>query len=820
LPIPDKPAMLKRGLRSENPRVIAEWRETVLAKLRRLRIPGAAVVPWVVPASILFSVATFLAAGRSSVTTVSSNYIPPGTFVFETIAVRSYPGTLAGAFEISMQLSEEPGRGIWTIPPASSMLLQVDTGGRSMAFRIQSEGESGTFEERTQRVSDRDWLDLGTVPVGLRPKKVRVESVSGGPFTFRIPMTTQRGDLRELTVRPVESATSTNRSSFSPRYRIVEKRPVPPLEALARILFFPSASRVLLVSLLVGLVATTMGPIVMRRHTAAGVLLAVVGVALLHASLRPILRGEDEVAHISTVEAVVWNPELLHIGGGPVPRSLDPIAEATEMQIIHYFDTDAIVPVTSVANRRAVRDVLDRAFAREAAEPGGRTPFQGTQPIQQRGRLYYPLFGFGGPVFRRLGLLDRFAAYRIASTLLALAIFTAGASLLRFGRMPDRFLILYGCAGLLPPYLMSLLTTVSNYSMAIGCGFLFAAATVVLALSERSSAKILAGIALVGGGWAAVWVWTDFLMLAPLVTPVVAAVSLVAFVRHVGRRMGGRTWLTLVVVIAALGGGSVVAYRSIWPRFSSIASAFRALFSGSRMPLELSGPDSPLLLEILQVVMLPVMLASVFGLLGLLGRRLPVLTRDRLAFVRSALFLAFFIVMFFMTPFATVPTDTRLTFVDEVQAHWNAFWSTTFSLTQDNVSWRMYWGVFGWADTKYPDIVYAAAKWSGVALFLSLPILCRRFQRERPWISTALLVTSGLAVSFAFATNTLRYLQPSNPWGRYILPWVPLAVLPAVARIDWTPRREAALRWIFLGAIVLHVWTAISLVGTRYFIPH
>jgi len=565
----------------------------------------------------------------------------------------------------------------------------------------------------------------------------------------------------------------------------------------------------------VGLVATTMGPIVMRRHTAAGVLLAVVGVALLHASLRPPLRGEDEVTHIATVEAVVWNPELL--SNGRLPQSLDPMVAVTGLSMVQ-FDTNEIVPVASAADRQAARDVLDRTFAREAAEVGGRAPYTGILSIQQRGRLYYPLFGFGGPVFRRLGLLERFSAYRFVSTLLALTIFTAGAGLLRFGRLPDRILILYGCTGLLPPYFMSLLTTVSDYSMAIGCGFLFAAATVVLALSERPSAKILAGIVLVGGSWAAVWVWTDFLMLAPVVTLVLAVAGLVAFVGHIRRRLGGRTWLTFGIVMTVLGGGFVVAYRSIWTQSLNLASSLRILFS--RMPVELPSPDSPLMFEIVRVVMLPVMLASVFGLLGLLGRRLPVLTRDRLAFVRSALFLAFFIVMFFMTPFATVPTDTRLTFVDEVQAHWNAFWSTTFSLTQDNVSWRMYWGVFGWADTKYPDIVYAAAKWSGVALFLSLPILCRRFQRERPWISTALLVTSGLAVSFAFATNTFRYFQPSNPWGRYILPWVPLAVLPAVARIDWTPAREAVLRWILLGAIALHVWTAISLVGTRYFIPH
>lgn len=807
--------MVKRSSRSENPRVTARWRKTVLLKLRQLRVPWAAVFPWVVPASILFSVATFLAAGRSSVTTVSSNYIPSGMFIFETIPVESYPGTRAAAFEISMQLSEEPGRGIWTIPPASSMLLQVDTIGRSMAFRIRSEGESGTLQERTQRVSDRDWLDLGTIPVGLRPKEVRVESVSGDPFTFRIPITLQKGDLRELTVRPVESATLTNRSSFGPRYRIVEKRPVPVMEALARILFLPSASRVLLVSLLVGLITTTLGPIVMRSHTAVGVLLAVVGVALLHGSIRPPLRGEDEVGHIGTVEAVVWNPGLL--AQYMLPRSLDPFAAATGLSMVQ-FDTDAIVPVTSVEDRRTARDILDRAFAREAAEPGGRTPDQAIQPIQQRGRLYYPLFGFGGPVFRRLGLLERFAAYRIASTLLALAVFTAGAGLLRFGRMPDRFLILYGCASLLPPYFMSVLTSVSNYSMAIGFGFLFAAATVVLALSERPSAKVFAGITLVGGSWVAVWVWTDFLWFAPLVTTILAAAGLVLSVRFLRRRLGGRTWLALGVVIAFLGGGFVVAYRSMWPQSSKIAVYLSVLLS--RRPLGLPAPDSPIWFDIVRVVMLPVMLAAVFGLLGLLGRRLPTLTRDRLAFVRSTLGMAFFVVMFFVTPFATVPGDTRLTFVDEVQAHWNAFWSTTFSLTQDTISWKMYWGLFGLSDTWYPDLVYAVAKWSCVALFLSLPVLCRRFQRERPWTSAALLVTSGLAISLAFVTNTLRYFQPSNPWGRFILPWVPLAVLPAVTRIDWTPPREAALRWIFLGAIAFHVWTAISMIGSRFFIPH
>ena len=750
-------------------------------------------------------------------TTVSTNYIPSGTFIFENFPVESYPGARAGAFEISMQLSEEPGRGIWTIPPASLLLLQVDTLGRSMAFRIRSEGNSGTLEERTQRVPDRAWLDLGTIPAGLKQKRIRVESVSGEPFSFRIPVTLQKGDLRELIVHPVESATSTILPGFSPRYRIVEKRPVPPSEALARILFFPSSSTVLLVSLLGGLAAVTLGPVIVRRRPLSGVLLALAGVALLHASLRPPLRGEDEVAHVGTVEAVVWNPALLVTGG--LPQSLDPMAAATGLSLVQ-FDTDEIVPVSSAANRRDVRAVVDQVFSREAAKIGGRFPDQGIQSVQVRSRLYYPLFRFGGSAFRRLGLLERFSAYRIVSTLLALAVFAVGAGLLRFGRMPDHFLILYGCAGLLPPYFMSVLTTVSNYSLAIGCGFLLAAAVVVLAISARPAARGFAAITLTLGGWTAVWVWTDFLMLAPLVTLVSVAAGLVVLERYLREELcGQRRWLSIGLVVAILGGGSLLAYRSTWPQTSKIESLFSEILS--KRPVGFPRPDSPIWFDIVRVIMLPVMLAAAFGLLGLLGRRLPEPARDRLASGRSALGLAIFLGMFFVTPFTTVPfVGCRFEFWGEVLAHWNAFWSTAFSLSQDTLSWKMYWGVFGWADTKYPDLVYAVAKWACVALFLGLPILCRKFQRERPWISAALLVTSGLAVTFAVATNTLRYFQPSNPWGRFILPWIPLAVLPALSRVDWTPKREAVLRWIFALAIAFHVWTAIWLIGTRYYIQH
>ncbi len=143
--------------------------------------------------------------------------------------------------------------------------------------------------------------------------------------------------------------------------------------------------------------------------------------------------------------------------------------------------------------------------------------------------------------------------------------------------------------------------------------------------------------------------------------------------------------------------------------------------------------------------------------------------------------------MFLVTPWTSVPFESlRFDYPDEVAAHWSAFWSNNFAFDQDVLSWKMYWGVFGYADVSYPDALYALARWACVALFLALPVLSWRFTQRSPGRSALLLVAIGYALSACVVTNSLRFFAPTNPWGRFLLPAAPLVLLPLLARIEST----------------------------------
>jgi hypothetical protein len=90
-----------------------------------------------------------------------------------------------------------------------------------------------------------------------------------------------------------------------------------------------------------------------------------------------------------------------------------------------------------------------------------------------------------------------------------------------------------------------------------------------------------------------------------------------------------------------------------------------------------------------------------------------------------------------------------------------------------------------------------------------------RFTHRSPGRSAFLLVASGYALSACVATNSLRYFAPMNPWGRFILPLLALAALPALTRTS-TPGRERWWRAVTFIAIALHLWTALTLLGSRY----
>jgi hypothetical protein len=212
----------------------------------------------------------------------------------------------------------------------------------------------------------------------------------------------------------------------------------------------------------------------------------------------------------------------------------------------------------------------------------------------------------------------------------------------------------------------------------------------------------------------------------------------------------------------------------------------------------------------------PFVLAAAVALAVLgIGRQTAERARRTLGRVSLAL-AGLFVAGFLSTPYTTVPYEnTRLPFGELVRAHNRSFWSNNFSWDQDRLFWKFYWGAFGWHDAFYPDWLYAVARWACVALFLALPILCARFIAERPRTSALLVLVSGAVVSFCFVTEILRYLAPGNPWGRFVLPFLPLAALPLLVQME-APGRERPWRWALAVAVTLHLWTAVAVLGSRY----
>jgi hypothetical protein len=191
-------------------------------------------------------------------------------------------------------------------------------------------------------------------------------------------------------------------------------------------------------------------------------------------------------------------------------------------------------------------------------------------------------------------------------------------------------------------------------------------------------------------------------------------------------------------------------------------------------------------------------------------------SRRRAAAALSVALCAAFVALFLATRWTSIPFETtRLDYPDEVAAHWSAFWSNNLAFDQDVLSWKMYWGVFGYADVSYPDALYALARWSCVALFLALPLLSWRFTLRNPGRSSFLLVAAGYALTACVVTNSLRYFQPTNPWGRFILPALPLVALPLLVRAA-APEHDRAGRRAVAAFVLLHMWTAVALLGSRY----
>jgi hypothetical protein len=701
----------------------------------------------------------------------------------------------------------------WSVPAGSRLEVQLSSGGRTRLLIVRkghpndtpSWGSVLTGRLPLQVVGDREWVDLGPFPSEGTRLEVQVYGLLPGAFGFAEQNEPGTAHFSGFRIRRPDSPLA-RPSRTIVRYRFVVSRPVDARETLARALFFVSASRVLQLTLAVALVLLLLGwAWLWQGRTTRAAAALVPAVTLLHACALPPFQGADAVNHVGTVEALLFNPALF---GGPwaYPKSL-----ATVYDAIGYdrfaSHPDVPVPLTSPAARDEARAVLTRPALDEAHAAVSKYLDAGLLDPRSRAPLFYAAFRLFGPVARHLSVLDRIEAYVVLSAAGSLVLFGLGLLLLARAELGSYVALAYALVALVP-YSVGVAASCSNYSPAIGLGALLAASALVTILADEARVRLLGAELFLGGSALGVTIWDDFVFLAAG-----GILALVAILLVRAFRRGPESARPRAAVLAGV--FAVLLAATFWALSSG--RAWRLLHAlAARRPKHLGGPDDPTFWVLLGTAAVPFVIALLFAFFLLRARDVPEPRRLAWARGRSALGAAIFLVMFLATRWSGVPFEqVRLDLSDEVAAHWAAFWSNNFAWDQDVLAWKMYWGVFGYADVSYPDAIYAVARWACVALFLALPVLSVRFTTRRPIASAQLLLVSGFALSVCVVTNSIRHLQPALPWGRFLLPLLPLAALPVLVRTE-VPGRERAAAWLLAAAVVLHLWTSVALLPSRY----
>jgi hypothetical protein len=719
------------------------------------------------------------------------------------------PGRL---YDLTFERGEETGG---TLPPDARLKVQLASNGRTRLLVVRKGHPNTdvswwallTGREKLQIVADREWIDLGPAPQPGETLEVQVSGLLPGPYGFAQIFTHDRPHFSLiLAVRPESPGASITRTTL--RYKFQRVEPVPAREMLARFFFFISCSRVLQVTAVVAVLLLFAGWswLFEKRHARA-VACLVPAVTLIHACCLAPFQGADEATHAGTVEAVIWNPGAFARWWKAYPKSLALLYDSIGYERwVRYADVPVSIDTTERRDR--MREVARRCLDAEAAQEVINLPDAYLINPRIRSPLYYNGFRLLGPVLRRMSVLDRLEAYVALSACASLLLFGLGLFVLVRTRLSETILLLYGLVALVP-YSVGVVASCSNYSLAIGIGQLLAACLVAGVLSERPRTGLgMAGLFSLAS-LAGIGVWDDFVFFAVPSTVVLTVLSAHAAYRMPAgsrRRLATGAMLVLGILLAG-----TLAFALATGRIRYAISSF-----GARLPQSLGGFEDPSLWLLLGAAAAPFVAALALALAIVRSRGMSEAGRERAARARSAALVVLFVVMFLATPWTSVPFESlRLDYPDEVAAHWSAFWSNNFAFDQDVLFWKMYWGVFGYADVSYPDALYALVRWACVGLFLALPIMSWRFTHRSPGRSAFLLVASGYALTACVVTNSLRYFLPVNPWGRYILPLLALAALPALARTS-IPGRERWWRAVTFIAIALHLWTALTLLGSRY----
>ncbi len=695
------------------------------------------------------------------------------------------------------------------VPDGARLEVQLASGGRTRLVVVQAGhptasptwGDVLRGRVRLQVVGDREWVDLGPLPGDGSTLEAQVYGLLPGSFGFSEPWTPSTEHFSFFRLRRPDAPLARPARALV-RYRFRVADPVAPGETLARAFFFVSASRVLLLALAAGIVLLYAGWFwLFDGRVVLAVACLVPAVTFLHAALLAPFQGADEATHAGTVEAVLFEPALL---GKPeaYPESLALLYER-----IGYAtwagSPETPVPVARAGDREALRRFFSRTLAEEARRDAGRLPDAVVMDPSARAPLYYNAFRLAGPILRTMGVLDRVSAYVVLSAAASLMFFLAGLAVLARAAEP-RAALLYGFVALWP-YSVGVVASCSNYSAAIGLGQLLAAIAVAGILASDSRAPLAASAAFSCVAAIGVAIWDDFVffVVPALVVTSILAVRLGRAARDPRRRR--------LATAAALAAGAAATGVVLW---ALVTGEIRRLVSslGARLPKELSGLGDPSFWLLAATASAPLVASLVAVLASLRARDWDARTRRRAAAVRTAILAALAAVLFLATPWTPVPFErTRLDYPDEVFAHGASFFSNAFAFDQDVLSWQMYVGVFGYADVSYPMLVYAVARWAFVLFLVALPALSWAYT-QRDWKRSALLLSlTGAALAVCVVTNSLRYFALTNPWGRFVLPAVPLAALPLLIRASALRARP----WV-AALTALHLWTALVLLGGRY----
>lgn len=699
-------------------------------------------------------------------------------------------------------------------PPGARIQLQMSSLGRTRLLIVQREADTASRlgalgallagDATLQLVDDRQWVDLGSLPADGAPLRVQVVGLLPGPFAFaeldRAPETMPRARF-EVTLVP----SGTPVVATAPRWRIVRDAPLTAREVLARVTFFVRTSPLLLLAALGASGALCAGWVLLGgRRAWSAIALLVAAPTLLHATLLPPLQGADETSQAGTIEALVADPSPA--GPRPYPASFSRVAGILEQDRVQYHPLEPL-PLGDAAARARVASVLESTLREAGATAGPAPPAAELQAIELRAPLFFAPYPWLRAAWLRGSILDRMAGYRLLATSWGLAGFVLGLGVLCWTGQPLAVGVVYG-ALFLVPYVVGVTATCSNYAPAIGSGFLIAAAAVSAIASPRGARRRIAAAIALATAWAAVPLWPDFLALAILLT----VAALLAGARAGARvlRARGRSsariplWTATLTVAAVLLAGWT-AWRH-FPQFNADLPRVAGRWDARELALRAA------------LVVAPWLLAALVGALVWAARATPTDVLRRRSRIASAALLALLLALFAVTPYAEVPYERTFLPLDALlRAHLSTFLASSFSFDQDRLGWKFFFGAFGWHDVFYPEAIYATAKIAFVLLLAALPVLMRDFARARPGTTVALLLLAAAGASLSVVTLLARHAMSVHPHGRFVLPYLPLVALPVLVPVA-TGARVAVPRALLRLAVALDVWTAIALLGARYYL--